>query len=48
MPMERNGQADKRVIEAAETRDTDYVIWDDELPGFGVRVFSSGKQSYVM
>src|SRR5260370_17822367 len=37
----------KRVVEAAEAREKDYVIWDDELPGFGLRVFSSGKRSYV-
>jgi hypothetical protein len=38
----------KRVVEAAEGREKDYVIWDDELPGFGFRVFSSGKRSYVI
>ena len=38
----------KRVVEAEETREKDYVIWDDELPGFGLRVFSSGKRSYVI
>jgi Arm DNA-binding domain len=38
----------KRVVEAAEAREKDYVIWDDELPGFGVRVFSSSKRSYVI
>jgi hypothetical protein len=24
----------KRVIEAADAREKDYLIWDDELPGF--------------
>lgn len=38
----------KRVVDAAEAREKDYVIWDDELPGFGLRVFSSGKRSYVI
>lgn len=38
----------KRVIDAAEVREKDYVIWDDELPGFGLRVFKSGKRSYVL
>ncbi len=38
----------KRVVDAAETRERDHVIWDDELPGFGLRVFASGKRSYVI
>lgn len=38
----------KRVVDAAENRRSDYVIWDDELPGFGLRVFTSGKRSYVI
>src|SRR5437879_13840337 len=33
---------------AAEAQAKDYLIWDDELPGFGLRVFSSGKRSYVI
>jgi hypothetical protein len=37
----------KRVVEAAEAQEKDYAIWDDELPSFGLRVFSSGKRSYV-
>lgn len=38
----------KRVIDAAELREKDYVIWDDDLPGFGLRVFASGKRSYLI
>lgn len=38
----------KRLVDAAEPRVKDYVIWDDELPGFGLRVFASGKRSYVL
>jgi integrase len=36
------------VIDAAELREKDYVIWDDDLPGFGLRVFASGKRSYLI
>src|SRR5437879_3962125 len=38
----------KRTVDAAEAQDKDYVIWDDELPGFGLRVFTSGKRSYLI
>jgi integrase len=38
----------KRIVDAAETRASDYFIWDDELPGFGLRVFQSGKRSYLV
>jgi integrase len=38
----------KRVVDAASPREKDYVIWDDELPGFGLRVFASGKRSYII
>jgi integrase len=38
----------KRVVESAEVQAKDYVIWDDELPGFGLRVFKSGKRSYLI
>jgi hypothetical protein len=33
----------KRVVDAAESRERDYVIWDDELPGFSLCVFASGS-----
>ena len=35
----------KRVVDAADLRPADYFIWDDELLGFGLRVFQSGKRS---
>ncbi len=38
----------KRVVENAPIKDRDYIIWDDDFPGFGVRVFKSGKRSYLI
>jgi integrase len=38
----------KRVVDQIETGAADYFIWDDELPGFGMRVFTSGRRSYVV
>lgn len=38
----------KRVADAVEIREKDYFIWDDDLPGFGLRVFASGKRSYLI
>ncbi len=34
----------KRTVDAAKVGDKDYFIWEDELPGFGLRVFASGKR----
>jgi integrase len=38
----------KRVVDSAGVADTDYFIWDDVLPGFGLRIFRSGKRSYLV
>lgn len=38
----------KRTVDGAETQAKDYIIWDDELPCFELRVFPSGKRSYVI
>lgn len=38
----------KRLVDAAEVRDRDYFIWDEDLPGFGLRVFPSGRKRYVV
>jgi len=37
----------KRLVEAAEVRDKDYIICDDDLAGFAVRVLPSGRRSYI-
>lgn len=38
----------KRVVDNAEVRPAEYFIWCDELPGFGVRIYPSGKRSYLV
>ena len=38
----------KRVTGAADIREKDDFIRDDALPGFGLRVFASGKRSYLI
>jgi len=38
----------KRVVDTAKVQAKDYFIWDDELAGFGLRVFASGKRSYLI
>ena len=37
----------KRLVEAAEPRDKDYIICDDDLAGFAVRILPSGRRSYI-
>lgn len=38
----------KRIVDAAEPRGRDYFLWDEQVPGFGLRVFGSGKRSYLV
>ncbi|OLP58892.1 integrase [Xaviernesmea oryzae] len=38
----------KRAIEGLSTRDTDYFVFDTELPGFGIRVMPSGKRFFLI
>src|SRR5437660_6268171 len=38
----------KRTVDAAEIKASEYFLWDDELPGFGLRVLPSGRKGYVV
>jgi len=38
----------KRVVDSAKVEAKDYFVWDDEIKGFGLRVFKSGVKSYLI
>ena len=38
----------KTEIDKAQPGDARYTLWDDEVRGFGVRVFPSGQKSFVL
>ena len=38
----------KRMVEELETRKSDYFVWDNDLPGFGVRALPSEKRKFVL
>lgn len=38
----------KRSVDALKAQEADFFVWDDELPGFGVRVYASGRKSYLV
>jgi len=38
----------KTVVERIAAADQDVVVWDDALPGFGVRIKPSGVRSYII
>jgi integrase len=38
----------KRTVDAARPKQRDYVLWDEDLPRFGLRVRATGTKSYVV
>ena len=41
------GRITKRTVDALKGTGKDFVHWDEELTGFGVRVRPSGSMSFV-
>ena len=37
----------KRSVEGLPLKAESYIIWDGDVKGFGVRIYPSGKRSYV-
>ena len=38
----------KRMVQAIQPRTNEFFVWDDSLPGFGLRVYPSGQCSYCI
>ncbi len=38
----------KRAVDALEIGSKDYLVWDTEVSGFGLRVYPSGKKAYLV
>ena len=38
----------KRTVETAAPRDKEYYIWDEDIPGLGLRVLPSGRRQYIV
>lgn len=38
----------KRLVESADVRSVEYMLWDSDLAGFGIRVMPSGCRSYLI
>ena len=42
------GRLTPRPVADAKPRDRRYIVWDDELTGFGVRISPSGLRSFIV
>jgi integrase len=38
----------KRTVDATDAVDADVFVWDDEMPGFGLRAKSTGAKSFIV
>jgi integrase len=37
----------KKLVEGSLPKEKDYIVWDDEIKGFGCRILPSGRRTYV-
>jgi integrase len=42
------GKLTKSKIGALKTLTVEYIVWDDDIPGYGVRVYPSGKKTFFV
>lgn len=38
----------KRSVEGLDLQEKEYLVWDPEISGFGVRVYPSGRKTYLV
>ncbi|MCZ6859643.1 MAG: Arm DNA-binding domain-containing protein, partial [Alphaproteobacteria bacterium] len=38
----------KRSVDAAKPEDKEYILWDIDISGFGLKVMPSGHKSYIL
>jgi integrase len=43
-----NVKLTKRIVDDLAIAATDYMVWDDDIAGFGIRIFPSGRKSYLV
>ena len=48
MPKRNDLRISKRTVDALSVEGKEAVFWDHDLPGFGVRVYTSGRKVYVV
>ncbi len=48
MPKRSELRITKRAVDALSSGHADALFWDHDLPGFGIRVYSSGRKVYVV
>ena len=48
MPRRGDFKITKRAVDGLSVQGKDAVFWDRDLPGFGVRVYPSGRKVYVV